>query len=718
MSALCPLLLALTYLGLCIAHENNPGIGESCGSPPIVQFGDTITERKAVYASGTFVEYKCPEYYELQGNKRVRCENGVWEDAPVCTEPCTIGEREMEDHNIQLRWTSDKKLYIRHADFVGFVCKPGYEISDDSLLRVQCERGFLKYPKCAKFGIGESCGSPPIVQFGDTITERKAVYASGTFVEYKCPEYYELQGNKRVRCENGVWEDAPVCTEPCTIGEREMEDHNIQLRWRSAKKLYIRHADFVGFVCKPGYEISDDSLLRVQCERGFLKYPKCAKFGIGESCGLPPIVQFGDTITERKAVYASGTFVEYKCPEYYELQGNKRVRCENGVWEDAPVCTEPCTIGEREMEDHNIQLRWNSDKKLYIRHADFVGFVCKTGYEISDDSLLRVQCERGFLKYPKCAKFGSCILSQTEMEKNSIYINKTFVDNGEIIMFQCYGGMVPESTMTATCIDRSIQYPRCVKKKCGSTPKLIDGKLKTEQSQDGYDSDSSVEYECNEYYELQGSINVKCNNGLWSELPTCLKPCRITQEELDRNNIELKWSGDLLKIHTHNTEVNVKCQSGFRHPNQQSLKGECNDGSMSYPRCFTGSICRLNQETLDDNNLELDPNHHNEINYGEEDVIQFRCKQGFINDDGLEGSCVAGIVTYPKCKQKNACYINKEDLDKNNIEICSRQQYVEYFESGINIEFKCKAGSKLKRIRNNSLNKRCVRGIVTYPVCE
>ncbi|KAM4641470.1 complement factor H-like isoform 3-T3 [Discoglossus pictus] len=685
---------------------NKPESKTQCPLPPNPRNAQQL-DLKSSYHNGDSVEIKCKAGYNLYGSKLIRCQNGKWESSPQCIESQKC-ESPPVIENGKIAKDSTQEEYFTDS-VVRYTCNAGFQIlseSDESF----CFKGkWTRPPVCT----GIPCGKAEIIPFA-VIPGEKTSYSHGDSVIYQCISGYKMTSDIKSTCISGEWHNPPTCI-PSFCGSPPSISNG---RITSQKQDTYNSGEKATYQCNTGHAFERSRNQAVCQDTQWKQIPVCKK--IGESCGPPPSVDYGDTITERKAVHASGTFVEYKCMEYYELQGNKRVRCENGVWEDAPVCIEPCTAGEREMEDNNIQLRWKSDKKLYIRNADFVGFMCKNGHEISDESLLRIQCERGFLKYPKCVRLGSCILSQTEMEKNSIYINKTaVVNNRETVKFQCYEGMVPETAMTATCIDKSIKYPKCVvEKKCDSTPKLVNGKLKTEQSQDVYDSGSSVEYECNENFELQGSINVKCNNGLWSELPKCLKPCRISQEELDRRNIELQSSGDLLKIHTHNTEVNVKCQSGFRHPNQQSLKGECIDGRMTYPRCFTGRICRLNQDTLDGNKLELDPKHHNENYYGEGDIIQFLCKQGYDNDTGLEGTCVAANVTYPKCKKRNACYINKEELDKNKVEVSSSQQYVEYFESGVNIEFTCQAGSTLKKIRNNNLKKKCSKGILTYPVCE
>ncbi|XP_075473076.1 complement factor H-like isoform X20 [Ascaphus truei] len=563
------------------------GLGEVCNPPPTVENGDITDSRQPSYRSGSVVEYKCQSYYKLEGNRRVKCENGVWDDPPICLEPCTAGEREMRANNIQLRWTEDKKLYSEHDDEMIFGCLDRFEPSPSAVFRVKCNRGVLLYPKCIKRG-------------------------------------------------------------SCLLSQETMETNSIFIN----RSTEIEQGETIEFKCNEG--MVPENTLTATCQKKTIIYPKCTTRRVGEVCNPPPTVENGDITYSRQPSYRSGTVVVYKCPSYYKLEGNQRVKCENGVWDDPPICLEPCTAGEREMRANNIQLRWTEDKKLYSEHDDEMEFGCLNGYEPSPSAVFRVKCNRGVLLYPKCIKRGSCLLSQETMETNSIFINRsTEIEQGETIVFKCNEGMVPENTLTATCQEKTITYPKCItRKKCKSAPVVANGKLKTE-AQRSYDSGASVEFECREDTVLAGSINVKCDNGQWSEPPQCLESCKISKEELGRKNVELQLSEDMSKTHKHGSEVNFKCKSGSNRPNRPaSLKGECSYGKMIYPRCFTGQTCRLNQEKVDDNFLELDPIHDSEGYYGNGETVLFICKQGFYGHSALKGNCTEGELSYPECKRR------------------------------------------------------------------
>ncbi|XP_056379517.1 coagulation factor XIII B chain-like isoform X2 [Hyla sarda] len=325
------------------------------------------------------------------------------------------------------------------------------------------------------------------------------------------------------------------------------------------------------------------------------------RHGIGEQCGPPPVVQYGDTISFNKPFYRSGESVEYKCPEYYILKGNRVVRCLNGVWDEAPVCLEPCTAKEKDMRDNNIRIRWILGRKIYLKHGDMIEFICPNGYQALPGTQMKVTCDQGKLEYPKCFKAGFCMLDQPTMITHKIHYNvSTIVDNGQTITFQCNEETIPENNLEAKCELGRIIYPKCI-------------------------------------------------------VPS---PCKISTEDLNLHNIQLLPSNNSDNnpdiTHRHGTRFSVTCKSGFRRPNQEALAIECYDGEFRYPRCFAGKICRIDQEEIDKNNLELDEVHDNEVYYEENERVYFKCKTGYYRKTRPIGKCSGEKLIYPSCTAQSS----------------------------------------------------------------
>ncbi|XP_073499026.1 complement factor H-related protein 5-like isoform X2 [Phyllobates terribilis] len=470
-------------------------------------------------------------------------------------------------------------------------------------------------------------------------------YPPGTVANFDCLPGYTQDGLIKMACIEGTWWQ--IANGQCkAFCNRPPTDPNSTLVGEVKERYYT--GEKVTYVCNVGYTLNRALRGEAQCENTqWINLPVCRR--IGEQCGSPPTVLFGDIINSPKKSYQSGQFVEYKCPNYYLHKGDKIVRCLNGFWGEAPVCLEPCTAKQRSMEENNIQLKWHGDtRKLYSPHGDSVEFSCKSGYEVPPNTMMRASCEHGKLEYPKCFRRGFCVLQQSTMITNNIHYNvSTVVDQGQTITFQCNEGMMPENKMEAKCESGKINYPQCIAAKNCKSPEILNGFFKTEP-QASYDSGTSVEFECNKDYVKKSLISLKCENGQWTDQPVCYSPCKISLEVLTELHIQLH-SSDTDKSYIHGTALEVSCKSGYRRPSQPIFFIECYNGKFRHPRCFSGKTCRIGQDELDSNNLELDEVHENEVFYSEGEAIQFQCKNGFRFLGQSTGTCSQQTLIYPTC---------------------------------------------------------------------
>ncbi|XP_063284188.1 complement factor H-like [Pelobates fuscus] len=553
---------------------------QKCLKPPIIKDGEITEEtRKSEYFTDDIVKYSCNPGFHITGSDESRCTERTWLAAPQCTEdPCGPPPSVTNAHVLY------KKNEYKHGEYAQYVCVNNYKITEEK--PATCLEGkWWHVPTCVYI----SCSPPPEIENGVLTGKKKDQYASGDKVRYRCNKEYAFEKKTNDKseaiCEETQWKSIPVCRK------------------------------------------------------------------IGERCGPAPVVQYGDYLGPKQNYYKSGYTMQYKCPNFYKTEGETSVRCENGVWGDPPVCLEPCTANAKDMKENNIDFKWIAGNKLYSEHDDDMEFRCINGFEISNQTHLRVKCKRGVILYPKCIKIGSCLLSQSTMKQQNIYLNRSSeISNWETVTFECYEKMVPENVLQATCVNGKLDYPKCLfAEKCKSAPEVQNGKLKGEQNQGGYDSGSTVEFECDPQHVLSGPISVKCERGQWSDLPQCLKPCKIFTKDLNARNVEFISPEDE-HIYENGDEVDFKCKTGFKNINSGNpLKGECNDGKMKYPKCFQGSTCRLSQEILDEKNVELHTNENYDVYYGNGETITFKCKIGFHSTSELTGKCENQILTYPSC---------------------------------------------------------------------
>ncbi|KAF6073168.1 complement factor H related 2 [Phyllostomus discolor] len=245
-------------------------IKTTCPSPPSFDNAEptNVNRKKKSYQSGDEVAYKCREHYQMDGSNVVRCMTGRWIGTPTCRDNSCGSPPIVEHATIQ-----NRKTRYQSGDRVRYQCLKSLDLFGD--VEVICMNGNWTDPPQCKESKGK-CGPPPTIDNGDITTFPSAVYAPGASVEYKCQAFYKLQGNRIIRCRDGEWSEPPKCLEACVTSEEMMEKHNIQLRWRQNKKLYIESDDTVEFTCRPGYRAkSPHSAFRVTCRAGKLTYPTC-----------------------------------------------------------------------------------------------------------------------------------------------------------------------------------------------------------------------------------------------------------------------------------------------------------------------------------------------------------------------------------------------------------------------------------------------------------
>ncbi|XP_031513280.1 coagulation factor XIII B chain isoform X3 [Papio anubis] len=357
---------------------------------------------KQTYEEGDVIQFFCHENYYLSGSDLIQCYNFGWyPESPVCEgrrnrcppPPLPINSK------IQTHSTT-----YRHGEIVHIECELNFVIHGSEEIR--CENGkWTEPPKCIENN--ENCKHPPVVMNGAVADGLLASYAVGSSVEYRCNEYYLLRGSKISRCEQGKWSSPPVCLEPCTVNVDYMNRNNIEMKWKYEGK--VLHGDLIDFVCKQGYDLSPLtplSELSVQCNRGEVKYPLCTSKESKGMCTSPPLIKHGDIISSIVDTYENGSSVEYRCFDHHFLQGSREAYCLEGMWTTPPLCLEPCTLSFTEMEKNNLLLKWDFDNRPHILHGEYVEFICRGDTYPAElyitGSILRMQCDRGQLKYPRC----------------------------------------------------------------------------------------------------------------------------------------------------------------------------------------------------------------------------------------------------------------------------------------------------------------------------
>ncbi|XP_066180727.1 complement factor H-related protein 1-like [Sylvia atricapilla] len=409
------------------------------------------------------------------------------------------------------------------------------------------------------------------------------------------------------------------------------------------------------YQCWKSFKMTGDST--VVCQNGtWTELPTCkGKAGI---CGTPPAIQNGELLIFPLPEYQHGDTLEYQCPDFYVLEGSPTITCLNGQWTDPPVCLAACTVSEEDMDRNNIELKWVVKRKVYITSGDYAEFRCKQGFlEDPSTSSFRVQCVEGTLKYPRCPLRDVTCGPPPEIAGGRIAGTKMSRYNpGESAKYQCWKSFKMTGDSTVVCQNGTwTELPTCKGKAgiCGTPPAIQNGELLIFPLPE-YQHGDTLEYQCPDFYILEGSRTITCLNGQWTDPPVCLASCTVSEEDMDRNNIELKWVVIRKLLISSGGYIEFRCKLGYlEDPSTSSFRVQCVDGTLKYPRCTLGRSCALDRITMERNHIQLQSSRQLSHHYHSGAPVVFVCKPGYrqvVPRDDFIAQCLDGVIKYPKCE--------------------------------------------------------------------
>ncbi|EPQ20850.1 Complement factor H [Myotis brandtii] len=176
------------------------------------------------------------------------------------------------------------------------------------------------------------------------------------------------------------------------------------------------------------------------------------------TCPRPPSYDNATPVDQPKNSYKSGDHVAYRCQAHYQMDGPNVVECRDGIWIGTPTCKD-LSCGS----PPTVQNAFIPKQKLRYRHEETAHYECRHPFGL----------------------FGNAVVT-------------------------CFSGNWTDP-------------PECKEStgKCGRPPAIDNGDITTYPSS-VYAPGSSVEYQCQAYYELEGNRRITCRDGQWSEPPKCL----------------------------------------------------------------------------------------------------------------------------------------------------------------------------------------------------
>ncbi|XP_036210496.1 complement factor H isoform X6 [Myotis myotis] len=597
----------------------------TCPSPPSNNNAILVGQPKNSYKSGEHVAYTCPDYYQMYGSKVVECRDGIWIGSPTCKD-LSCGS----PPTVKNAFIPNQKTRYQHGDTARYECRHPLGLFGKAV--VTCFSGKWTDPPECKESTGQ-CGRPPAIDNGDITTYTSPFYASGSSVEYQCQAYYELEGNRRITCRDGQWSEPPKCLamtcpsppsydnailvgqpknsyksgeqvaytcpdyyqmygsnvvecrDGIWIGSPTCKDLScgspprVQNAFIPNQKPRYRHGDTARYECRQHLGLFGKAV--VTCFSGKWSDPPACKESTGK-CKPPPAINNGDITTYISPFYASGSSVEYQCQAYYQLEGNRRITCRDGQWSEPPKCLAMICPSPPSYDNAILM----GQPKNSYKSGEQVAYTCPDYYQMYGSNV--VECRDGiWIGSPTC-KDLSCGSPPT-VQNAFIQKKKPRYQHGDTARYECRHPLGLFGNPVVTCFSgKWTDPPECKEStgQCGRPPAIDNGDITTYISP-FYAPGSSVEYQCQAYYQLEGNRRITCRDGQWSEPPKCLDACVISEEIMEAHNIELRYSYAKKVYSRSNDFVEFTCRQGYytKVSPASAFRVQCQEGKMEYPTC-------------------------------------------------------------------------------------------------------------------------------------
>ncbi|XP_055480657.1 complement factor H-like isoform X2 [Psammomys obesus] len=569
-----------TIVKVCRRGEwvaNNPSRicrKKPCGHPGDTPYGSFRLTAGSGFEFGAKVVYTCDEGYQLLGEINFReCDaNGWTNDIPICEVVKCLPVTELENGRI-LSGTGEPDQEYYFGQVVRFECNAGFKIEGQK--EMHCSEDGLwsnEKPRCVEI----SC-TPPKVKNGVAVSH-KPVYKENERYQYSCNQGYEYKERGDAVCTASGWNPQPSCE------EKTCKEPYIPNGIYAPHRIKHRTDDEITYECVKGFYPATRGTT-VRCtSTGWVPAPRCSL----KPCDFP---QFKHGRLHYEDYYRPyfpvpiGKEYAYSCDSGFVPTSRSSwdyLRCTAQGWEPAVPCVRQCVF--RYVENGKSSY-W---ERNYVQ-GQSTKVQCYTDYTLPNGQDTITCTENGWSPPPKCIRVkNSCVDPPSVANATIVTRLMAKYSNGERVRYECIKPFEIFGEVEVMCQNGIwTEPPKCKDStgKCGTPPPIANGDLTTFPLQ-VYAPLSSVEYQCQAYYQLKGNSKITCRNGEWSEPPTCLVACVIPEETMRKHNIVLKWRANE-KIYSKSGEaVEFDCQRGYKPARRsRAFRTTCIDGHINYPTC-------------------------------------------------------------------------------------------------------------------------------------
>ncbi|KFQ10007.1 Coagulation factor XIII B chain, partial [Haliaeetus albicilla] len=576
-----------------------------------------------------------------------------------------------------------KEKKLSYSCMVGYTTETGTQDG-----RITCTaKGWSPVPQCYK-----KCNKP--------VLENGFFYGTEMYfkihekLQYKCnPGYHTPSGGTEdtVQCRPEGWSSQPSCAkkfESCQVPNLHHGSY-----FTAQQELQLNET--LLYECDAGYRTAggNSTEVAVCLTHGWSLTPNCTKI----TCTSLSAIAHGGFYPV-KEIYEEGDVVHFFCEENYSVSDFDLIQCYYFGWHpDPPVCEDvknKCPPPPLPPHTHITTV-----KRTY-HNGDKIRIQCQSTFEVRGSE--EIQCEKG--------KWSSPPICIGTMDKQASEAPPSLEADAAIRASKTYHN---EDTSRSNYPSPYLVLE--MQQACTSPPviknSVLFGPLLT-----SYKNGSSVEYGCQRYHFLDGPSTVYCEQGNWTEQPTCLEPCILNVTDMNSNNIELKWRQEEL-IFLHGDLIEFECKQGYNFV-QTTIpspgRTQCSHGKLKYPKCIMQAPAEKcgSPPSIVNGALTVPPL----TQYDSGSSVQYSCSDYHFLQGSERIYCSEGQWTSPPvCIEP--CTLSKNEMEKNNVLLQGFYENQIYFYHGDYVGFYCKQNHFGAESGTTLFQVQCKRGQLTYPRC-
>ncbi|XP_050712143.1 sushi, von Willebrand factor type A, EGF and pentraxin domain-containing protein 1-like isoform X3 [Eriocheir sinensis] len=550
----------------------------SCGAPPPLYGG------RPVGVSFLFTDkitYECDEGHVLRGGSvRVCQDNATWSgSAPRCDiVNCTTLE---SPANGVVTMTGRS-----FGSYANVLCNPGFRAVRETTFMCGATGHWDKeLPQCVQI-MCPPASRPPYATYNSS----ESHFAAFTTLHYECEEGYTASSQTTyLTCSSiGEWVGGVIECQPVSCGDPGTLPHG-----------YINGTNFtfgnqVHFSCWDGYKLLGAPTAKCLADGSWSNYvTSCLKI----TCPEPDQIMFGSLVADSQDI-SYGTSLTYQCDAGYILQGHSNLKCgADGQWMGASPTCQPVTCPEPPEPLNSMR---TGDTYEYSHN---VTYTCYEGYYLVGEGTQECQADGTWSSQTPICEVITCPeipdiphgnwtrksfteflfktepLTQAVVGKAAHKVKKghgrrrelsriqtllpsqveegLIFEYGEEVEFRCDNGYSMASSGLLRCTEDgwSDSIPQCHPISCPIPINIRQGTI----TGDDFSFGATINYECNEGYELFGVASRTCQESKeWTDIEPY---CRIIECPRPAPLVNGQMVGESVK---YQSVLSYMCDPGFR----------------------------------------------------------------------------------------------------------------------------------------------------------